>query len=755
MNQPQHQVHAPYHFVPLSKWTYMPQWAHLVSHDHPFEQGISGVINYQLVNHSPLCVGNEQQKNPGEPNHILWAKNPLNTPIIPGSSLKGMIRSVLEIGSFSKFSAIDDSRFSYRDISNTETTYAKEIHDTKAQAYWLKFDVDSGQWLFRKTNHTSLFHDTFNKFANTNIENIAFKQPTVKKYQQYPLSQQQGFNFDIVERRMKGTKGKEVAVSCAENLSNDNGGKRKTGYAVFSGFRPGKREYTTGRLNFSYCFYDESHTLESKEQSDLLVQRLFENHDEALVEELKNNSHPTLGIPIFARENQRGKIIALGFAKMPRKLYDCSVHDLAIKQQQLSQSDSLFDMAELMFGTLRDKGFGLKSRISFSDASCTKNNGIKRSSAVILGQPKASYLSAYLEQRGGKTNTVHNELSQYGSDSQLKGWKRYPSKASFNSHLPSDLASKTEVQSTLELMAKNSQFNGKIVFHNLLPEELGGLLWALQLKSEYGRCYHNLGHGKPLGAGAVIFDNISLTGYSNDASIAELPTVDELVQRFTDNMNQSYPANSESTWQQSTQIQHLLAFAEADDNDGKPLHYMELSTQRGGEYTSYSSSVSGRDKQTLPNWQHHDQILSRSESIHDSQPSNFGRGRLSELLPSEENRTLSEQKLISNIEQAQLAENMAAMSDAAQLYYKIQTGLDNAVNKEQRQNFNSDIKQLIEELLALPCDEGFIEAFYSLCKNTEKSAYLDLARNKRNKEELAKRKAALQALAAQYQLGQQ
>ncbi|AXY00928.1 hypothetical protein D1115_06495 [Vibrio alfacsensis] len=41
-------VHAPYHFVPLSKWVYMPDWAHLVSHDHPFEDGHSGVIEYKL-----------------------------------------------------------------------------------------------------------------------------------------------------------------------------------------------------------------------------------------------------------------------------------------------------------------------------------------------------------------------------------------------------------------------------------------------------------------------------------------------------------------------------------------------------------------------------------------------------------------------------------------------------------------------------------------------------------------------------------
>lgn len=116
------QVHAPYHFVPLSKWVYMPDWAHLVSHDMPFKDGYSGVIDYTLTNGTPLCVGGEKDHN----GILRFARDGNNNLTIPGSSLKGMIRNVLEIASFGKFSAVDDTRFSYRDFS--KISYKNSVH---------------------------------------------------------------------------------------------------------------------------------------------------------------------------------------------------------------------------------------------------------------------------------------------------------------------------------------------------------------------------------------------------------------------------------------------------------------------------------------------------------------------------------------------------------------------------------------------------------------------------------------------------
>jgi CRISPR-associated protein (TIGR03986 family) len=182
------QVHAPYHFVPLSKWVYMPDWAHQVSHDVPFKDGLSGKIEYTLTNATELIVGDEQQERKGQPTLVKWAVDPHGNLVIPGSSLKGMLRNVLEIATFGKLSNIDDSHFSYRDISNANTQYQRELYDSIAQAYWVKFDETRQCWTKREAKHIELFHDEFSAFSGCNILNIPFKQPAEEKYKQWPLS---------------------------------------------------------------------------------------------------------------------------------------------------------------------------------------------------------------------------------------------------------------------------------------------------------------------------------------------------------------------------------------------------------------------------------------------------------------------------------------------------------------------------------------------------------------------------------------
>ena len=118
------ELHAPYHFVPQSKWVFSPPWAHLASHDMPFQDGISGELKLTINTLSDICVGG---KNSGR--IVDWGVDSNGHPVIPGSSLKGMLRSVLEIATFSKMQFVDtEKRFAYRDFNNCEN---KEIVKTK------------------------------------------------------------------------------------------------------------------------------------------------------------------------------------------------------------------------------------------------------------------------------------------------------------------------------------------------------------------------------------------------------------------------------------------------------------------------------------------------------------------------------------------------------------------------------------------------------------------------------------------------
>lgn len=56
------QINAPYNFVPLSDTVVTPEWAHQVSHDLPFKDGISGELELTIEALSPIMVGGEQKQ---------------------------------------------------------------------------------------------------------------------------------------------------------------------------------------------------------------------------------------------------------------------------------------------------------------------------------------------------------------------------------------------------------------------------------------------------------------------------------------------------------------------------------------------------------------------------------------------------------------------------------------------------------------------------------------------------------------------
>lgn len=621
------QVHAPYHFVPLSQWVYVPEWAHLVSHDHPFKDGLSGTIELSLKNKTPLLVGAESSKvNDRTPTLVKWARTPEGRLVIPGSSLKGMLRSFLEVATFAKFKQVDDKRYAHRDISSSDTEYSELLKKTTEQAAWLNYDDEKKRWFYKKCKHTRLYNKDLNAFLRAqgidktinNIDDRPENKSVVARYEAYPLTKP-GISFELGEYFTENDKPRE----CAVRLGQPN---QLSGHPVFVNLRPGRRE----DLDFNYLFYDVDEKV--YELDTTLVNQMFRAHDEELVNYLKASQHPELGIPIFIRidrEKLKNKnadpIVALGLAKMPRMLYDCSVGDLVDKhQRKLNQNHVAFDFCELLFGTLRDYGIGLKSRVGFSDLLCQSDAQPGKSSPVILGEPKASYLNAYIEQPHHE-GLVQGELNQYKADAKVSGWKRYPTQATFAPSLPEDLADKLNVQSQLELLESSEVFKGKLIFHNLKPEELGALLWAINPDSSF---YHGLGHGKSLGAGAVQLEA------KLDIRHGEQVDMKTLVQRFIAHMNEQYPApvGSNTNWQSSTQIMHLLAFGNMQDNQSKAalLKYMPLQKGRGS--MTYADSKKSDNRQALPNWEHQGEKLEREEKLERAALNYAPQGRLHELM---------------------------------------------------------------------------------------------------------------------------
>lgn len=104
-------IKAPFNFVPLNKKVFFPEWAEYISHDIPFEDGVSGEIDIKITAHSPIYV-----RNGGGGDEF----NRINdTCFIPATSIKGAVRNVLEILSFGKMTQVENSSFAKKKTNKT------------------------------------------------------------------------------------------------------------------------------------------------------------------------------------------------------------------------------------------------------------------------------------------------------------------------------------------------------------------------------------------------------------------------------------------------------------------------------------------------------------------------------------------------------------------------------------------------------------------------------------------------------------
>ena len=79
-------ISAPFNFVPLSEKVFFPHWTEQVSHDIPFEDGMSGELKVTITAECPLFIRNHEingnkfyENNPllacnFRMWHIVWAR---------------------------------------------------------------------------------------------------------------------------------------------------------------------------------------------------------------------------------------------------------------------------------------------------------------------------------------------------------------------------------------------------------------------------------------------------------------------------------------------------------------------------------------------------------------------------------------------------------------------------------------------------------------------------------------------------------
>lgn len=476
-------ITAAYRFVPLNRQVFIPDFP-LPNHDIPYKEGEDGEIEISFQNMTPLFVKNGEGKKDRDgyyySEHITHNGNK-HYYFIPATSWKGMIRSIVEIMSYSRLQddQYDHRTFAYREMHNA--SYLSEMEDLKCG--WLYID-DNQYYILPSGEIETIEMDCISIIGGVSYASIKTKD-ILGKLERY------GNRYPEINGKI----------------------------LVFTGHIGGER---TGKSHEYLFVKPENIAEDSKKQiDDTVVKDFFEAYKDSPYNDAKKGRHIETWLeagkklPVFYKE-ERGCVVRIGFTRMHRVLHQYGIAD-GVKQDPASG----LDMAQRIFGYIDDKKSSLRGRVQFSHA-WTNNNipdeCLKRV-VGILGQPKASYYPLYLQ------NGTHYD----DPDLVIAGRKRYVIQQNANGFPAEEtLPTNENVKSRLALLPAGNIFTLKIRFHNLLPEELGAILSALTFHNTHD-LYHNIGMAKAYGYGKLQWKNVTLHYTKKDASY--------YMQRFETMMN--------------------------------------------------------------------------------------------------------------------------------------------------------------------------------------------------------------------------
>lgn len=569
-------ITAPYNFVPLSDKVVMPFWAKHVSHDIPFENAQSGTLKVKITAKSPIYVRNGVSR---AADLKATERNEFNNIdgryFIPGSSLKGMIRNIMEIMSYGRMkNKVNDHKYSVRDFNN-DNIYDKSDISKNAECGWLYKEGDTfyidecGKP--KRISHKTL-DDKFSLGISSFFQKKDFFREKVKNEQGRFIEAKSAY-FKYL--KFKGIEYNDLFSSYLTKTNTelcDFSADGKKGTIVLTG-QPGVRYFNKNRnkwegKHLEFVFFEPKNM--KTEVSEKVIENFFfayYDHDRNQQKDdwkwRKKQLDRGEKIPVFFRKDSKGKIIDMGLTQLYKITYKNSIVDLINNQQAESNE---YDLAETIFGFTEDKK-ALKGRVHFGHAFMDNQKEPMGIKTEVLSGPKASYYPNYVEQRANNEGELAGNYSTYmNNTAKIRGWKRYPVRTG-DSTISNP--GTENVATKFNPLPANTEFSFDITYHNLRKEELGALLSALTFHNTDG-LFHSIGSAKPLGYGKVCMEIENLENSTKN----EMLKAYELFMDFR-------LGNDEPTWHKSEQIKELLAMSKPG-NDAT-LSYMSMKKRKSDD----------------------------------------------------------------------------------------------------------------------------------------------------------------------------
>ncbi len=375
----------------------------------------SGYIDLEITNETPLYIGSDEKG-------IFFGTCINRVPVIPGSSLRGMTRTLVEIMSFSKMKFVDrDRRLFYRSFG--EMSLRGQYQELIKNSYpcLIKYDEERDIFLIAKEG---------------------------------------------VKDEKKEDTSKEFTI---EKI-----GEWK--WIIYSGKIQNKKHNWLVKVQVP-----EKLEWKILPKEDIILYKSDKTRktDLDIIEKAKNEKGSPVPCFYIEMEFDGKKHIILGHTKNFRIPYKLAIKDYIPDSHKV---DSKLDIAEAIFGV--ESKFA--SRVYFEDAVAVDGyEFLGKTSPKILSTPKPTCFQHYLEQEDPANLKTWNDRDTKIRGFKLYWHRITPddpkAKYSWNEGKEIDDTQHTVINP----IKPGAKFKGRIRFVNLTEVELGALLYALDLGEKY------------------------------------------------------------------------------------------------------------------------------------------------------------------------------------------------------------------------------------------------------------------------------
>ncbi len=468
----------------------------------------------------------EEEKKEKRKNLAAFFDNPANQyPTIPGSSLRGMLRNLVEIISYSKIDKVADKKLIYRDFAHPalEEAYRDRLLKEEGKHQY-SFLMQAGYIVRTQQGSGWAIQPAKNLVEGASFAKVEISQSdrlVKRRWYDYEIKRN-GRNDKVFVSKVTvhvepmawhSHKGGFIELYYAKAVPPFGHQSKCQGVLVETGGMPGKKkmECVIGLPD------DEAQLIHIPDYPDSMI----EDYKEQLTKEQKDRLSKD-GVlkpmhPVFYLM-EGGKLVFFGHTMMFRLPYNQSIKKFIPEPNykflpDYSYNSPTLDLTEAIFGFVRDtkqkEHQTQAGRVFISDAKCQKSadqdiwlkgNPDESLALKILDNPKPTTFQHYLVQDSDKPQ----ELKHYASSSEktiIRGHKLYWHQGNVGENQITIDAQESR-RTDIKPIKDNVSFDFTIWFENLTEVELGALLWVLDIASD--KNYRlSLGMGKPLGMGAV------------------------------------------------------------------------------------------------------------------------------------------------------------------------------------------------------------------------------------------------------------